>query len=83
MIKALNFLKKEDFTVLYVGAADGKHINIFVKLFPKIKWILYDPRDFMIEESENVEIHKEFFTNELCEKYKGIDAFISDIRTND
>lgn len=52
ILKAIEYLKKDDFTVLYVGAADGKHINIYHTLFPKIKWILYDPRDFMIKESK-------------------------------
>lgn len=83
LIKCLSFFQRDDFTVLYVGAADGKHINIYNKLFPNVKWILYDPRDFMIKENDKIEIHQEFFTDELCEKYKGVDAFISDIRTMD
>lgn len=37
----------------------------------------------MIKENDKIEIHQEFFTDELCEKYKGVDAFISDIRTMD
>jgi len=69
--------------VLYVGAADGKHIGIYSKLFPKMKFILYDPRPFMIKPSKTIEIHQDFFTDDDCKKYKGIDAFISDIRTMD
>lgn len=76
-------MKSDKFTVLYVGAADGKHINIYKDLFPKIKWILFDPRPFMIKESKTIEIHQEFFTDEHCKKYHGVDAFISDIRTMD
>ena len=42
---------------VYVGAADGKHINFLVKLFPDITFDLYDPRDFMIKESKRVKIY--------------------------
>ena len=42
---------------MYVGAADGKHINFLVKLFPNVTFDLYDPRDFMIKESERVKIY--------------------------
>ena len=58
LLKAIKYLHRDDFTVLYVGAADGKHINSFLKLFPKLKFILYDPRDFMIKPSKHVEIHQ-------------------------
>jgi len=48
-----------------------------------MKFILYDPRPFMIKPSKTIEIHQDFFTDDDCKKYKGIDAFISDIRTMD
>lgn len=83
LLQAIKYLKSDSFTCLYVGAADGKHINIYSKLFPKIKFILYDPRPFMIKESKNIKIFQQFFTDQDCRKYKGIDAFISDIRTMD
>ena len=44
---------------------------------------MFDPRPFMIKKSKTVEIHQEFFTDEHCKKYHGVDAFISDIRTMD
>ena len=77
-------LQKDDFTVLYIGAADGKHINGLSRLFPKLKWILYDPREFMIKPSAKVEIHQTFFKDSDCSKYKGKDiVVISDVRTMD
>lgn len=42
--------------VVYVGAADGKHINLLVKMFPLLTFDLYDPRDFMIKQSSKVKI---------------------------
>ena len=57
LLQAIKKLGREDITVLYVGAADGKHIGIYSKLFPKMRFILYDPRPFMIKESKTIEIH--------------------------
>lgn len=57
LMYCIDTLQRDDFKCLYVGAADGKHINALHKLFPKIYFILYDPRDFMIKESKNIEIH--------------------------
>lgn len=68
---------------VYVGAADGKHINFLVKLFPHITFDLYDPRKFMIKNSQRVKIYRQFFTDEDAKKYVGRNdiLFISDIRT--
>lgn len=79
-------------TILYIGAAPGTHIKYLVKLFPKHKFILYDPRDFTLSPSSAVEIHQEYFTIDTARKYVCSDndvadstkniLFISDIRTN-
>lgn len=71
-------------TVVYVGAAPGTHIKWLSDLFPKLKFILYDPADFQIKPSDQIEIHKEFFTDEKAALYSSQNVlFICDIRTAD
>ena len=70
-------------TVLYVGAAPGTHLVVLHELFPKHKFILYDPRpyDKRVLELPNFEFYNEYFTDEAAEKYIGQDLlFITDIR---
>lgn len=75
--------------VVYAGAADGKHDIYLASLFPNCEFHLYDPARFdrnLVEFSkthDNIKIFNEYFTNEVCEKYKNKNniLFISDIRT--
>lgn len=41
---------------VYVGSAPGTHITLLCKMFPKIKFHLYDPRDFVVKRGPQVEI---------------------------
>lgn len=68
---------------VYVGAADGKHIALLYRMFPDVTFDLYDPRDFMIEPNDRIQIFKQFFEDIDAKKYVGRDdiIFISDIRT--
>jgi hypothetical protein len=68
--------------VLYVGAAPGTHINYLSDLFPDLKFVLVDPREFRVQTSERIEIIQDFFTDELAYEFRGLGVlFISDIRT--
>ena len=81
--------------VVYVGAAPGGHIPFLASLFPTIKFILYDPRDFDIENANKIMklktnkqiiVKQKLFTNKQAEKikkkYNSEDIlFISDIRS--
>ncbi|AYV79689.1 MAG: polyA polymerase regulatory subunit [Faunusvirus sp.] len=73
--------------ILYVGAADGYHIKFMAEvMFPKNKFILYDPAHFKIKATQQIEIHKAFFTDADAKKYAANGAnilFISDIRNLD
>lgn len=63
-------LNLDECTVVYVGAASGHHTVYLVKLFPKLKWILFDPREFFITESTNVSIFTKtdgFFRDETVQ----------------
>lgn len=76
---------KINYTVIYVGAAEGYHIKYLADMFPQYNFILYDPGRFAITEDKNIKIHNDFFTIEVANKYaneKNI-LFISDIRTLD
>jgi hypothetical protein len=81
--KILNYIDEER-TVVYIGAATGTHILLLTSIFPNLKFDLYDPNDFdnVLMGNKNINIYKQFFTNEDAEKYKGKNViFISDIRT--
>ena len=70
--------------VLYIGAADGRHISYLANLFNEHQFILYDPGkyDKSLFGIKNVEIHVETFTDQLAIKYSETKLlFISDIRT--
>lgn len=71
------------YNILYVGAAQGYHINHLTKMFPKNKFILWDPGNFAIKPSEQVEIHNDFFTSDVAKGYSKNGSnilFICDIR---
>jgi len=68
--------------VLYAGAAPGTHIAALSEMFPEQHFVLVDPNDFTVRETDKIEIHQEFFTDEFCERFKDQSVlFISDIRT--
>jgi cap2 methyltransferase len=76
--------KNDDKTVVYVGSAKGTHIKILVKMFPNLKFELYDPNDYddILYSISNIKIYQQFFTDEDAKKYKNQNViFISDIRT--
>lgn len=76
--------------VVYVGAADGKHIQQLLIMFPDLFFHLYDRTPFheSLQGKRNVLIYNRYFTDEdaelWCEIKKGTNInvfFISDIRT--
>jgi hypothetical protein len=73
--------------IVYVGAADGKHISFLSELYPQVEFHLYDPRDFHILESEKIKLHNEFFSDNDALEWSARQIadknifFISDIRT--
>jgi hypothetical protein len=73
-------------TVLYVGAADGRHLVLLSMMFPKHKFVLYDPSEFHkdlvnLSKQSAVEIHHELFLDEHVELYADQRVlFVSDIR---
>ncbi len=75
-------------TILYAGSAPGTHIPFLLEIFPKHKFILYDPRDFSpklrpFEKSGRVEIYQEYMTDDVAKKFQNQDIlFVSDIRTD-
>lgn len=75
--------------VIYAGAAPGTHIPYLVKLFPEVQtFVLYDPADFNVTNSERIEVNQGFFTDEVASRLKerfrnDSVLFISDIRTAD
>ena len=89
LINELLFLtrySKPGMFVLYVGSAPGTHLKILFELFPRLKWILVDPRKFEVKVSSKIRLINDFFDDGMAEKYasKGDKMlFISDIRTGD
>ena len=80
-------LKGDNPIVLYIGASPGLHLDVLVRMFPHVKFILYDAEPFKIsDETRNkVEIFEEYFTDSHCKRYSKIQNlyFISDIRDRD
>lgn len=79
---------KENAIVIYVGAGPGGHIPLLAQMFLKLKFILYDPRDFDIISDKQIKVKQKLFTDEIAQKikikYKDKDIlFISDIRSMD
>lgn len=69
--------------VLYIGAADGKHIGLLANMFKKHKFILYDSNEFdnCLTSISNIEIKKQLFTDNDINLYKDQNVLmISDIR---
>jgi cap2 methyltransferase len=75
-------------TILYIGAACGIHLNWIIKAFPHYRYILFDPNKFSVMHRDNIEIHREYFTNVHVSKYGDkskypVLFYWSDIRCNE
>lgn len=76
------------FLVVYVGSANGIHINLFKEMFPELQWLLYDGAPFQIPPHKNFIIktgNEGFFTDDTVVEVLKIAngreiIFISDIR---
>jgi hypothetical protein len=75
-------------TVVYVGSAPGIHIPFLASLFPEVRFVLYDPREFVLRDEypgalARITAHQQFFTDEDAKRYAGRDdvLFVSDVRT--
>ena len=82
LLTEVNFLTNHgdlSTNIIYIGAAPGHHIEFLSVLYPNHTFYLYDPRDFAIEETDNILIFQKYF--ELND-VQDIDNFIliSDIR---
>ena len=73
-------------TVVYAGAAPGTHIPFLADLFPGLKFVLYDPRDFdpALRRCRSITTRVQFFTDDDAREWTGRGAmFVSDIRTGE
>jgi cap2 methyltransferase len=85
------FAPKGNAIVVYAGAAPGSHITLLLRLFPDIKFILYDPNRFnrglqsfsqSPDGQTRVDIHQCKFTQVEAQTYENQNIlFLSDIRT--
>ena len=74
---------------VYAGAAPGHHIAYLHTLFPKMRFELYDPNDFVIKDTDLIKTHVQFFTDVDAKEWADYFvsnpdkylAFCSDIRT--
>jgi hypothetical protein len=70
--------------VVYAGAAPGTNIVMLAKLYPHLRFHLYDPRPFdvRLENLKNVELFQSYFTNKIAKSYEQKNIILwSDIRT--
>src|SRR3989338_871731 len=62
-----------DPVVIYIGAAPGIHLPFLSKLFPNVKFILYDGAKFcndILENPKTYKIKNIFFDSDECKKLK-------------
>lgn len=75
--------------VIYAGASPGTHVKFLAKLFPKVYFVLYDPREFdpVLNACTRITTHVQLFTDDTAQEWtedKHPDKhilFVSDIRT--
>lgn len=53
-------IHKDECLIVYIGAAEGQHINLFKILFKNTQFLLYDPNEFKVLENEIEEENKQF-----------------------
>ncbi len=77
------------YNVVYAGAAEGFHIPFMAGLFPRARFLLYDPRQFCQAltgpgRPTNVEVNRQYFSENDAHSLSGLTDptfFICDIRT--
>ena len=80
-------MKKLPIYCIYAGAAPGHHIKKLSEMFPSVNFVLYDPNEFVIEQSANITIFQDFFLDTDAIKWSSANNtdklvfFVSDIRT--
>jgi len=77
------YIGKKNFTVVYAGAAPGEHITCILDMFPEFNYVLVDPTKSVIENSKNVIVRRELFTDDTAKEFIDTEnvLFISDIRS--
>lgn len=85
-IQVLTDYVENDDLLVYIGAADGTHINILVGLFPMLQFYLCDPRRILVPTTNRITIAQELFNpDNFLEWVKGIKynrlILFSDIRS--
>lgn len=69
--------------LVYVGAAGGNHISLLSKMFPTLRFHLYDSAPFSsnLKNNSNIFIYPRYFMDDDVNRWKDVPClFISDIR---
>ena len=51
--EVLHYFKEEECVLVYAGAAEGYHFPLIEKMYPKMRFIVYDPREFGYTPTKN------------------------------
>jgi hypothetical protein len=51
--EVLYYFKEEECVLVYAGAAEGYHFPLIEKMYPKMRFIVYDPREFGYTPTKN------------------------------
>ena len=88
LTKVLELKPTKKIVMVYAGAAPGHHTKYLQGMFPDIRFELYDPNDFAIENDKMINIHIQFFTDKDAEHWRDTAAkedlflvFCTDVRT--
>jgi hypothetical protein len=60
----------DEYVFLFVGAAPGYDVAYLRKLFPSLRFVLFDPKPIVVDIEGPTEIHQEFFTDEWAHRLK-------------
>ncbi|RNA14978.1 hypothetical protein BpHYR1_005028 [Brachionus plicatilis] len=66
LIKEKNVTKNKKIVCFYAGSAASKRLDKLQMMFPFIKFVLYDPKKFDIEQSEMIDIRQECLTENIA-----------------
>ena len=73
--------------LIYPGSAPGHHIEKLSKMFPDVYFELYDPNQFIPQDTDKIKTHVQFFMDVDAKRWRSVDhpdkfiIFNTDIRT--
>ena len=79
-----NYGLDDQYLVIYVGAAPGVYMEYLSALFPDLRFLLFDTKNFTLRSTNRIDVRSEPFSDQLAKRY-GVEKkkilFICNVRT--